>query len=454
MRKIYNSRVLVTIVAVLSIAFQSKGQLSHFIYLQTESKQPFYIKYNSKIISSTSSGYIILSKLNNGEVNFSLGFPQSNETEQKFSITIDKTEKGFLVKNFNDKGWGLFDLQSAAITYAVANQTPVTTNTSTVITQAANDPFANMLSNVTQDSTVKNVTVKKEEKPVVADTPKLAPPSVVKTETPKKEEPVIQKQDTKPVEPKKEEVVIQKPIVIDTPKTQPQTVLQQPIVQEPVFTAPQKSTVQRIRRFDSREGTDLVYEVLETNGIRDTVRLFIAADSSAISQSVVETKQENLEEKKDTVQVTPLPQSPLKIIPEIKKEEPKPQETKPTPEVKKEEIKPEIKSEVSTKPATIPNSNCREEANEEDFLKLRKRMASQTKEESMVNEAKKVFKTKCFSTAQIRNLAVLFLTDEWRYRFYDTALPYVTDFNAFKYLSDTISDDYYKKRFQALLPNQ
>ena len=80
-------------------------------------------------------------------------------------------------------------------------------------------------------------------------------------------------------------------------------------------------------------------------------------------------------------------------------------------------------------------------------------MASQSKEEEMVNEARKVFKTKCFTSAQLKNLAVLILTDEWKYRFYDAALPFVSDYSNFKPLGETIQDPYYKKRFQALLPN-
>lgn len=444
MRRIFNRRLLFLLIAVQFIAFVAQAQLSHFMYLQTDNKQPFYIKYNNKIFSSTSSGYIILSKLNDGVINFSLGFPQSNELEQKFAVTIDKREKGYLIKNFADKGWGLFDLQSAVITYAQTNQTQPTTNATSTTTPPANDPFANMLSTVTQDSTVKNVTVKKEEKPVIIDTPKLQPP-IVKVDSPKKEEVTVIKQE----EPKKQDPIVQTPKA-DTPKTQ-EPVVQQPVIQEVVWVAPSKTPVQRIRRFDSREGSDFVFEVIESNGIRDTIRLFIAADSIIADNPTVEIKPTVTEQKQDTVVVTPLPQSDLKIIPELKKEEVK----QDAPLVKKEEPKVEIKTEPTVKqPAAIPNSNCKEEATEDDFLKLRKRMAAQNKEEGMVTEAKKIFKAKCFSTAQIKNLAVLFLTDEWRYLFYDAALPFVSDFEAFKSLGETISDEYYKKRFQALLPNQ
>jgi hypothetical protein len=444
MRNIIKMKFLVLATIVQLLALVAQGQLSHFVYLQTENNQPFYIKHNNKIISSTSSGYIILSKLNDGVINFILGFPQSNEPEQKINLTIDKTEKGYLIKNFGDKGWGLFDLQSNYIIYSQIPQTSAANNNTITPAAPANDPFSNMLSTVTQDSTVKNVTVKKVEKPVAIDTPKPQPIQVVKIDTPLKENVTV----VKPEEPKIEETVNQtKPI--DTPQIQKPEILPS-VVLEPEWKAPPKTVIQRIRRFDSREGIDLVYEILETNNVRDTVRIFIAVDSSVLKNSTPELKQEVIMQKEDTATVTPLPQSPLKVLPQIKKDEVK----SDTPILFKKESEKEIKNENVINPVFIPNSNCKESATEEDFLKLRKRMAAQNKEEAMVIEARKIFKTKCFSTAQIKNLGVLFLTDEWRYRFYDAALPFVLDFGSFKSLSDTIADDYYKKRFEALLPNQ
>jgi len=61
---------------------------------------------------------------------------------------------------------------------------------------------------------------------------------------------------------------------------------------------------------------------------------------------------------------------------------------------------------------TAKSNNCKAVAVEDDFFKLRKRMAAANNDDAMVSEAKKTFKTKCFSTTQVRNLSALFLTDE------------------------------------------
>ncbi len=434
MRMFKISRLVSLFIAFGLFMSGALAQLNHFIYLQTDNQQPFYIKYNNRIISSSASGYLILPKLKDGVVEFALGFPKTNLEEQQFQCTIDKADKGFLVKNFNEKGWGLYDLQSSSIVYANVKTIPVT-NTQASTVPPANDPFSNMLSKVTQDSTVKTVTIVKEPvevKPVVKpDTAKVTKPAegVVK-----KEPSVQQPKDTvakvvvvPAAEPKKEEQVVKKEEVVTPPVT------------EPEWKAPAKSIIRQIRKFESREGADYVFEVETDNAVKDTVRFFIEKDTTA----PVAVTPAPAEVKKDTVAVTPAVVAPV----ETKKDE---------VVVKKEEAVAPPVTEPAPKKETqsLPNSNCKDFATEDDLIKLRRKMASQRKDEQMVEEAKKVFRNKCFTSAQLRNLSVTFLTDEGRYRFFDAALPYVTDFANFKSLGETIQDEYYKRRFIALLPNQ
>ena len=412
-------RLAITIMVLALFSITAKSQLNHFIYLQTDNQQPFYIKYNNRIISSSSTGYLILPKLKDGVIDFAVGFPKSNQTEQQFSYTIDKADKGFLLKDFSDKGWGLYDLQTSSIVYASAKAPTQTTPTGSTVTPA-NDPFSNMLSKVTQDSTVKTVTVVKEAKPVVVDTPK----------------------------PQKTEVVVNKPVkdtVVAKPEVKSEKIVEQPVVTGPEWAAPSKSAIKQVRKFESREGADFVFEVNESNGIKDTVRLFIERDTllNPVSPVLVDTPKAEIV-KKDTV--TAMQQPPVQQ-PVVKKEEVVEKKEPVTPPVVTEQVQ---KKETTS----LPNSNCKDFATEDDLIKLRRRMASQRKDEQMVDEAKKAFRTKCFTTAQLRNISSLFLTDEGRYRLYDAALPFVTDYGNFKTLGETINDEYYKRRFTALLPNQ
>jgi hypothetical protein len=54
---------------------------------------------------------------------------------------------------------------------------------------------------------------------------------------------------------------------------------------EPEWKAPAKSSIKQIRKFESREGADFVFEVETENASYDTVRFFIERDT-ALSAAV------------------------------------------------------------------------------------------------------------------------------------------------------------------------
>jgi hypothetical protein len=99
------------------------------------------------------------------------------------------------------------------------------------------------------------------------------------------------------------------------------------------------------------------------------------------------------------------------------------------------------------------NNKCTEVAAEADFFKLRKQMAAAENDDDMLIEAKKYFKLKCFTTAQIKNLSPLFLNDEGKYKFFDAAYSYAADAENFASLQAELKDEYYIKRFRAMLRN-
>jgi hypothetical protein len=161
-------------------------------------------------------------------------------------------------------------------------------------------------------------------------------------------------------------------------------------------------------------------------------------------------QQETIKEPADTIKSVldkPKPEVKPVVQPEV--------QPVPTPPVQNEVVQKDtiVTTPPSSQVIAIPNSNCKVSATEDDFFKFRRKLAGESKEEVMVEEAKKQFRVMCFSTEQLKNLAVLFFTDEWRYRFYDAALIFVTDFPNFKSLESTMQDEYYKNRFRALIPN-
>src|SRR5688572_7449859 len=95
------------------LLFSSPGfsQPKYFIYFETENKQPFYLKLDNKVLSSSSAGHLIVPKLKEGSYIITFGFPKNEWPEEKINLKVNK-DAGYILKNFEEKGWGVFNLQS------------------------------------------------------------------------------------------------------------------------------------------------------------------------------------------------------------------------------------------------------------------------------------------------------------------------------------------------------
>ncbi|NLR82590.1 DUF4476 domain-containing protein [Chitinophaga eiseniae] len=97
----------------LLLCSQAWAQVQHhYVYIQSEKGQPFYVKYNGQVLSSTERGYIILPQLSSGTTPITVGFPKNESPEVKFDLRIAKNDQGFLLKKSGDAAYSLYDLQS------------------------------------------------------------------------------------------------------------------------------------------------------------------------------------------------------------------------------------------------------------------------------------------------------------------------------------------------------
>ncbi|MBP6431362.1 MAG: DUF4476 domain-containing protein [Ferruginibacter sp.] len=339
--------LLVSIILFL-IAFHLSAQQNHFVYIQADNKQPFYVKLNDKVYSSSASGYIILSKLIENNYNLTIGFPKNEWPEQKLNLTIQKNDLGYMLKNFDDKGWGLVDMSSYQIIYnnSYSAQAQATAN-----------------NEVTTPTQVKEV--------------------------------------------KKEEV---KPI-------------------EKIEAEEKRSTITKLFTSKSNSSIDIIYTVKNTN-TTDTVKVTIPID-----------------DKKDVNNNVANPQVTTNSTPQVIQEIEKPKPSKPV----------EVEEKVVSSPPVIKQtspaikSNCKSTANEDDYKKLRKKMAAAESDNEMLYRASATFQKQCYTTEQIKTLSFLFLNDEGKYKFLDTAYPYISDSENFPKLVTLLSEEYYVKRFNAML---
>lgn len=385
------------------------AQKIHFVYLQSENGLPFYLKISDKIYSSTTSGYIILSNLVDSTYVIYLGFPAAELKESKFNITVDGKDKGYLIKN-TDNSLNLFDLQSLTV---VKPQQQATGN---VIYEARSDAFTTLLAKASGDPSLlfvpvvakKDVAKNEEKKDIVStgsevsNIPEKIEDKVLIQDT------VSLKQDVSktPVSEKQKEKQENKQV----PKVVTNTV--DAAVNNTPDEEYKRSAVKKYSESSTSEGFGLVFFDSHESVI-DTIRLLIPNPKITIrnEEPIAKEQSQFLEIKKDAAQEVPV-------------------------------TKPGIK--------TLQNQ-CKTTASDNDFFRLRKNMAARESDEAMVEEAKKQFKSKCFSTEQIKNLSPLFLTSAGKYLFFDAAYMHVSDRDQFATLQTQIKDEYYVKRFKALI---
>ncbi len=468
------------------------SQKIYFVYLQTESEQPFFVKLKEKVHSSTGTGYLIIPRLHDSTYIINVGFPDAKWPEQTFTIAINHKDRGYLLKNFGEKGWGLFDLQTLNVQMSSTGKAAIDNKPAPLPGDVS--PFTDILAKVADDPSLKDRPIrpkpevkkeevvqikqpeKKEEKTVEPVTTKTEPvqTAVVKKEEPVEikpavvvEKPAVKKDETAETKPsitvdqpvsKKEETVETKPLVTtEQPVVKKEEKKAEPVVTEPVTLktddrpAPveekkeetySRSEVTKTAEAALTEGLNIVFVDKYDNGQKDTIKLIIPNP-----KPLVEPANEPVKEEKKFL--------------EINTETPKSEETKnkaTTAEVTnpKESGKPEVKnttnnisSETPAKPAVV--NKCISTATENDFLKARRKMAAGETDDEMVFEARKYFKADCFTVYQIRNLSTLFLTDEGKYKFFDAAYPYASDPHNFISLQLELKEEYYVKRFKAML---
>ncbi|HYC39276.1 MAG TPA: DUF4476 domain-containing protein [Chitinophagaceae bacterium] len=406
-----------------------RAQKVYFIYIQSEQGQPFFVRMDEKIYNASQAGYLILSHLRDSTYQFSIGFPDNRAPELRFSIYLNRRDHGYLLRHFEGKGWGLFDLQTMAVQMA-AVPVPAVAMEKTHVSR-----FTDLLSRAADDSTLK-------EKPVLVNT---GPPKAeVKIETavnreekPKSEEsrPSETKEEVKKEEVKKDEVKPEPavnrdelPKLSETSKDTKTTETNSP---------PQSRRVLKIGEQQTEQGLQARY--LDGS---DTIEIVIEALKPVVQPRIEQPREERrfLEISTDTVNaVAEKAVSEEKKLP-VKEKKPAIDEGKPL-------------TEKSVSISSPVRNNCAAEATESDFFKLRKKMAGESNDYDMIDEARKVFRGKCFSVQQVRNLSALFLSDLGKYMFFDAFYGFVSDPENYASLQSELKEEYYINRFKAMLRN-
>jgi hypothetical protein len=372
------------------------AQEKHFVFIQSDNNLPFYVSLNGKLLSSTATGYVIIPKLTNGDYNFSIGFAKNAFPEQGFQVVIDNKDLGFNLKNFGEKGWGLFNLQSFNVTMAGST--------------SSND-VANAIN--------EKVAPKDDDEPLISFNKKK---KTIPAETKAKADAVANEQVTTNENPEGREAKpgndITKEDRVDT------------------------NSVKKVSEIKDGEGVHLSYS--DNNGkATDTIHVTIP--------SVNSENTENTASPSETGGADSNSASPTK--PDISANAAAANDTLKFLDLKTDKSKKDEADQVTANnnASAVTNSKCKSVAGDEDYTRLRRKMAMQTTDEKMINEAKKMYRNKCFTTSQIKKLSTLFLSDEGRYNFFNASYNSAADISEYGTLQSEFIDPAFANRFKAML---
>jgi hypothetical protein len=368
--------LMISLIPVLfSFFFASsnlQAQSTHFIYIQSDDHQPFYVKINSNVFSSNEEGFVILSGLKQGPLNFTIGFPKNVWPASGYDMEVEDKDMGYQLKKMNEKNWALYQMTNGELLPATTTIQPATYEI-----VKTDDEFANRLADASHTPSIKEIRVLKDSAIVVVVEPDKSI-SRHEKEKPKTEEPVNEGKSQDSVFAALNDKVI---------------------ADKAAKTIEEKILKKQMLTDDS--GTFLEYEIT-TDGIIEKVSAF---------------------------------------IPEIETEN----------KSAKQEVKVEKNSMKSDSVRNLVIAKCSENAGEQDFLQLRRKLVEQESEMRMIDLSAKAFGEKCYTTMQVKNLAVLFLSNTHRLEFLQMVYPAVIDNQHYPRLESLFDDENFRSQFRAML---
>ena len=157
-------------VFVLSLLVKNGfSQEPYYIYIQSQPRQPFYVRMGSSTFTASGNGYLLLPGLVKSTYKLIIGFPGAKLSEWRFNCTINETDLGFTLKNTGAAGVQLLDLDQKEVLTGTAveqyaEEKPDTVPFSGVI---SNDPFSAMLAGVVNDPSIRQQLVIADKKVAV-----------------------------------------------------------------------------------------------------------------------------------------------------------------------------------------------------------------------------------------------------------------------------------------------
>jgi len=390
------------------IVSKAYSQQDYFVLIQADNDQPFYTRLDDRVVSSSSNGHLILPQLKDNTYKIAIGFPNNAFPEERFSIVINKKDQDLQLRDLGEKGWALYNRQTQEWILPLKEATDSSRGRIEGIRKE--DAFSRLMAGLVNDSSVMYNTFLPLEMP--KDTLKSGLEKIVPA---KSDSTVVIIEKSVPPPPKKQ-------VDLPNPKKKKNGIPPSGEIQ---------ASVKKIKERALHTALELVYLDKSNPGVSDTVIMFIPLDNQLIPAGAMDSQRSS---PADTEKYRQKDTGRLSINSLVT-------------EHKQTEVSGGPKSPKRNVPT---HSDCKNLASENDVDRLRVRIMGEKKKEEKIAVALKTFKSKCFSTKQIKILCELFPGDEGKYSFFSVAFPFVSDMDNFKQLAQLLNEEYYLNRFKEL----
>lgn len=360
------------LVAVILSGVVSSSKAQHYFFIEADNQQAFYIKKNDSIYSSSANGFLIIPRNTEKTFTITVGFPMNKFPEVQFKLDEMDRDKGFQLKNFQEKGWGLFDRSSLLVIMQSATEVKVVENKVNK-PQLEGGDFANMLSEVTDDKTLLA-----KGKTVLKAAPKNADSKLL----------------SKPVKPASKPEAKPNQLVQTTTSAASQV---KPEIKPNQSAQLITNTITKVKVDSSEKGMlSIKYIDKSAEGKADVVDLKIEVPISQVAQSNTETA--DLFNKQKQNELTNLQ-------------------------------KKDDSSKLNTQSLGLqsPSICTFSKASEKDIKNIQRKLLGYVKGEEQVDFAEKGYKNKCFTTNQTMEISWFLLNEDMRLAFFKRIVNLIAD---------------------------
>ena len=383
------------LVAVILSGVVSSSKAQHYFFIEADNQQAFYIKKSDSIYSSSANGFLIIPRNTEKIFTITIGFPMNKFPEIQFNLDEMDRDRGFKLKNFQEKGWGLFDLSSLQVNMQSANDLKVVESKITNPKSVADD-FANMLSEVTNDKTLLD-----RGKAVLKDTPKNADSKTL----PKSENP------TSTPEPKPNQTVQTTAATQVKSEIKPQQTIKS-------IT----NTITKVKVDSSEKGMLIIkYIDKSADGKADVVDLKIEDSSNQFApKSNLESDDFSNNQKQIGL----------------------------TESLEKKDLS---KLNTQSTALKVPSICTFPKALEKDIQNIQRKLLGFVSGEDQLNFAEKGYKNKCFTTNQTMEISWFLLNEDLRLSFFKRIINLIVDQENVKLLENGFVKEDNVKSFRELI---